>query len=116
MNVLANGAVIATLEATKGTTLAETTWNNDKTLSGKSALTFVSKTATSGKGVAFSSVTIDATGVSVERNRYITSCQDPSEIETVLDNKTAARKVMVGNNIYIQVGERLYSVTGQRVK
>ncbi len=114
VNVIANSTTIATLIAASNS-LADQTWTKTTPLSGMSTLRFVSANSTSSNGPAFSSITIDATGASVSYNRYITSCQSATEIELKSDN-SVARKVLVGGQIYIQVGEQLFTITGQRVK
>ena len=113
LDVKANGAQIATIEAA-GKSLADQTWTNTQSLTGTAPIEFSSSYG-SDKGIGISAITINATGANVTYNRYITSCQIPAEIESILDN-TAPRKVLIGGQIYIQIGERLYTITGQCVK
>ena len=47
--------------------------------------------------------------------RYITNCQTADEVDLFMP-EVPARKVLIGGHIYMQVGETLYTVQGQRVK
>lgn len=49
-------------------------------------------------------------------SRYITSCQSGSEIEIVPTEQVTARKMLVGGQIYILLGDQLFNIQGQRVK
>ena len=49
-------------------------------------------------------------------SRYITSCQTESEVELVPTDNVVARKILVGCQIYILIGEQLFNLQGQRVK
>ena len=106
---------IATMEASSGSTMTEYTWSNTQTLAGFSSLTFTCSNAAANKGIGFSSVVINATGAGVGYERYITTCQSGTEVE-LIPIDAAARKVLIGGQIYILVGERLYTITGQHVK
>lgn len=48
-------------------------------------------------------------------SRYITSCQEPTELE-LLPCTSTVHKVLVGGQIYIMHGEQLFNLQGQRVK
>ena len=113
--IKAGSNTLCTIEVSGGSTLKDYEWTNTKSLSGKSKLTFICANAASDKGVGFASVTVNATGAGVTYSRYITTCQDPQEVELV-GAEEHARKVMVGGQIYIQLGEQLFTITGQRVK
>lgn len=113
ISVKANDAQIASLTASNNN-LNDYTWTNTGTLSGSSVLRFSAEKSDS-QGVGVSAITINATGAGTTYSRYITSCQTPTEIESVLDN-TVARKILIGGQIYILVGEQLFTITGQRVK
>lgn len=106
---------IGTITVTKGATMTDYTWTNTKSLTGKSPITFTCSNAGSDKGVGFSSVVINATGAGVTYTRYITTCQETTEVELVND-EAPARKILVGGQIYLQVGEQLFNLQGQRVK
>jgi hypothetical protein len=106
---------IGTITVTEGSSLTDYTWTNTGSLSGKSPITFTCSNAGSDKGVGFSSVTINATGASVTYDRYITSCQEITEVELVSAD-APARKILVGGQIFLQVGELLFNLQGQRVK
>ena len=107
---------LTTIEATAGSTMTEYTWNNTQTLTGFSPLTFTCSNAANNKGIGFSSVVINATGAGVAYERYITSCQSGDEVELIADEDVVARKILVGGQIFLQIGEQLYNITGQRVK
>ena len=107
---------LTTIEATSGGTMTEYTWNNTQTLTGFSPLTFTCSNAATNKGIGFSSVVINATGAGVAYERYITSCQTGSEVELVADEDVVARKILVGGQIFLQINDQLYNITGQRVK
>jgi hypothetical protein len=47
--------------------------------------------------------------------RHITTCQYEEEVELVPTDEPA-RKVLVGNHIYLQIGDQLFNLQGQRVK
>ena len=111
----AGGTKIGTIEVTGGGTLKGYEWTNTASLSGVSRLTFTCANAAADKGVGFSSVTINAAGAGVSYSRYITSCQDISEIDNQIVN-TTTRKLIIGGHMYIQTTEGLFTITGQRVK
>ena len=106
--------VLATMTATSGSTMTEYTWNNNLYIAGTSALTFSSDYGTN-KGIGIQVITINATGSATTYSRFITSCQDTTEVELVPCAQTA-RKVLVGSQIYILHGEQLFNLQGQRVK
>lgn len=49
-------------------------------------------------------------------SRYITTCQGTVEVELVSSDNVPARKILVGGEIYILVGEQLFNLQGQKVK
>lgn len=66
--------------------------------------------------VATVAVTINGEGAVTTYSRYITSCQTPTElVETVAETVTA-RKLLIGGQIYLQVGEQLFTITGQQLR
>ena len=115
LNVSANDESIATITTDKGTTLTDFTWTNDKTLTGKSPITF-STNYSSGNGVGIASAIINATGISVTYDRYITSCQTATEIINTSVDEQTAKKILIGGQMYLQIGESLYSIMGQKVR
>ena len=58
---------------------------------------------------------MNATGAGATYSRFITTCQGTDEVELV-GAEYQARKIIVGGQIYIQLGEQLFTITGQRVK
>ena len=118
LDVKAGTTTVAQLEASAGSTLKDYTWTNTATLVGRSPLTFSSSYG-SGKGVGFASVTIRATGASTTYSRFITACQTATEVidgSVDGDKQAAARKILVGGQIYILLGNQLYNIQGQRIK
>ncbi len=115
LQVAAGATVITTIEASKGSTMTDYEWTNTKSLSGTSPLTFTCSNAASNKGIGLESVTINATGAGVSYDRFITSCQTPTEIELVGVNDHA-RKLLIGGQIYILLDNQLFNLQGQRVK
>ena len=114
LTVSANDVTIATITTNTGSTITEYTWNNSGSLTGNSSLTFSTDYGNK-QGIGLESAVINATGTRILFNRYITSCQNETEVKLVEINEPA-RKVLIGNRIYIQVGDRLYTITGQQVK
>lgn len=106
---------IGTITVSEGSTMTEYEWTNTKSLSGKSRITFTCSNAGSGKGVGFSYVTINGTGVADIYIRFITSCQDPQEID-LTPAEGPARKHLINGHILIQTSEGLFTITGQKVK
>ena len=115
LQVAAGSKVLTTIEASKGSTMSDYEWTNSQSLSGTSPITFTCSNAGSNKGIGFQSVTINATGAGVSYSRYITACQTATEV-VALPKAVSAKKILIGSEIYILVGEQLYSVQGVRVK
>lgn len=113
LNVKANGTEIATIEAA-GKTLAEQTWTNNQSLTGLASLEFSSSYG-SEKGIGISSITINATGSGATYSRFITSCQQPTEVETVKTD-ASAHKILIGGHVYIMIDNQLFNLQGQRIK
>ena len=116
LQVAAGATVITTIEASKGSTMTDYEWTNTKSLSGTSPLTFTCSNAASNKGIGLESVTINAVGAGTTYSRYITSCQGTTELVNRAVTGQPARKILVGGQIYILLGEQLYTPMGQRVK
>lgn len=114
LTIKAGDEIVATIVTTTGSTMTEYTWTNSGSLSGKSSLTF-STNYGSGKGIGIERAIINATGARVVFDRYITSCQTESEVRLEAVS-SPARKILVGGQIYLQIGDNLYNLTGQRVK
>ncbi len=110
LDVKAGEQQVATIVATNGKTLSDYTWTNSASLSGTSPLTF-STNYGSGKGIGITSVTINATGAGISYSRYMTSCQDVTEIST-LPVEAQPRKILINGQLYIQVNGRLFNVLG----
>lgn len=106
---------LTTIEATGGKTMTEYTWNNNLYIAGISTLTFSCGNAGSDKGIGIQSITINGTGVADIYIRFITSCQDPQEID-LTPAEGPARKHLINGHILIQTSEGLFTITGQKVK
>ena len=105
---------LASIKAEKGSTLTDYEWTNNLSIAGNSALTF-SSSYEANKGIGIASITIDATGLLASFDRYITSCQDAMEVVAV-ETDAPASKMLIGNQLYIIVGEQLFTIQGQRVR
>ena len=114
LDVTANGQPIATIVATSGKTLTDYTWTNNGSFSGRAPLVF-STAYGANQGIGFTRVIINATGAGVTYSRYITTCQQGSEVE-LIPTDAPARKILVGNQIYIEINNQLYNITGQKIK
>ena len=115
LQVAAGSKLLTTIEASKGSTMSDYEWTNSQSLSGTSPITFTCSNAGSNKGIGFQAVTINATGAGISYSRYITACQTATEV-VALSKAVSAKKILIGSEIYILVGEQLYSVQGVRVR
>ena len=114
LDISTTDGALTSITTDKGTTLTEFTWTNNLYIAGISPLTFSSNYG-SGKGIGISSITIDASGTGATYSRYITNCQSGSEVVNILTD-APAKKVLIGNQIYIFVGEQLFTIQGLQVK
>ena len=115
LDVKAGETQIATIVATNGKTLTDYTWTNTQPLSGTSPLTFSTNYGTN-QGIGFTRVVINATGSGITYSQFITSC-GTTDIEKTNQQPIAnSQKLLINNQLYIQVGDQLYTVTGQRIK
>lgn len=115
LQVAAGSKVLTTINASKGSTMTDYEWTNTQSLSGTSPITFTCSNAGSKKGIGLQAVTINATGAGISYSRYITACQTATEV-VALPKAVSAKKILIGGEIYILVGEQLYSVQGVRVR
>lgn len=113
VNIIAKSSTIGSISA-KSNSLAPQTWTKTAVLNGMSTLRFEPQNANTSYGPAFSVISIDATGATVSYSRYITACQQTTEVERVCVN-TPAQKILVGGQIYILRGEHLYTIQGQLI-
>jgi len=114
LDVKAGDTQIATIVATNGKTLTDYTWTNTQPLSGTSPLTFTTNYNTN-QGIGFTRITINATGSGVTYSQFITSCGDSSEISN-LQSPIINHKYIENGRLFIQVGDQIYTVTGQRIR
>jgi len=115
LDVYAGEELITTFVTTTGSTLTEYTWTNTGTLSGKTPLTFSCPVAGSKKGIGLSEATIEATGVRILYSDYLTSCSGTEDIENS-EVVMPIRKFIRSGQLLIQVGDQIYTITGQRVR
>jgi len=113
LDVKAGDTQIATIVATNGKTLTDYTWTNTQPLSGIAPLTFSTNYNTN-QGIGFSRVTINATGSGVTYSLFITSCGS-SAVENA-EITMPIRKFIHSGQLLIQVGEQIYTITGQKVQ
>lgn len=112
LNVTADGKAITDIVTTTGSTMTEYTWVNDQTLSGRAMIVFSSNYGAN-KGIGVQSVRIVATGTRILYSDYITFC-GTTEIENH-KFEIINQKLLINGQLYIRVGESLYTITGQRV-
>ena len=113
LDVKAGEEWIATIVATNGKTLTDYTWLNDKLLSGKSPLTFSTNYGAS-QGIGFTKVVINATGSGVTYSAFTTLCgSEDIENQEII---APTHKFLRGGQLFIQVGEHIYTITGQRIR
>lgn len=110
LTVSANGATIATITTTTGTTLTEYEWTNTGKLTGVSPITF-STSYGSGKGIGIANAIINATGASTSYSSYITMCEGVTSVPT-LPTTPAATKVLRDGQIVIIYQGREYNILG----
>lgn len=111
LNISAGELSLGTITTDKGTTLSEFTWTNTQTLTGKSPITFSSNYG-SGQGIGISSAVINATGTNVSFSEYLTSCDGTEGI----DNQQSPinyQKMLINGHLYIKLGDKIYTITGQ---
>ena len=116
LQISEESGVLTSIQATGGSTITEYTWNNNLYIAGTSTLTFACSNGAANKGIGIQSVVINATGSGSSYSRYITSCQTGTEVELVPSDEAAARKILVGGQIYIILNDQLFNLQGQRVK
>ena len=114
LNISAGTQSLGTITTDKGTTLSQFTWTNTQTLTGKSPVTF-STNYGSGQGIGISSAVINATGINVSYSDYLTSCSEPTGLENE-QLPMVKRKIIRSGQLLIQLGDQIYTITGQKVE
>lgn len=114
LDVKAGDTQIATIVATNGKTLTDYTWTNTQLLSGTSPLTFSTNYNTN-QGIGFTRVTINATGSGTTYSAFRTNC-GTTGIETNDQRPMTNYKFLLDGQLVIQVGDHIYTVTGQRIR
>ena len=105
---------LASMTATKGSTMTEYIWVNNLYIAGISTLTFSSNYG-SGKGIGIQSIKIKAGSASEIYVRYITSCGGATEAIQTSVTMPRATKIFRNGQLYIEIGNELYNITGQRL-
>ena len=115
LDVTANGQAVATIVATNGKTLTDYTWTNTGSLTGSAPLTFSTNYGAS-QGIGIARVVINATGAGVSYSDYITGSSTATDyvLQTDPHAEVTVKKVMIGSQLYIQVGDKLYNILGQQ--
>ena len=116
LQISEESGVLASIQATAGSTITEYTWNNNLYIAGTSTLTFACSNGAANKGIGIQSVVINATGSGSSYSRYITSCQSTVEAELIPSDNAPARKLLINGQIYIILNDQLFNLQGQRVK
>ena len=106
---------LVSLTATKGSALTEYAWMNDLYIAGISTLTFSSNYG-SGKGIGIQSIIIKAGSVSEVYVRYITSCGGTTEAVHPSVSAPRATKLLRDGQIYILIGNQMFTITGQKAR
>ena len=114
LNISAGTQSLGTITTDKGTTLSQFTWTNTQTLTGKSPIMF-STNYGSGQGIGISSAVINATGINVSYSDYLTSCSEPTGLEKE-QLPMVKRKIIRSGQLLIQLGDQIYTITGQKVE
>ena len=114
LDIFEEDGKLASLTATKGSTMTEYTWVNNLDIAGISTLTFSSNYG-SGKGIGIQSITIKAGSASEIYVRYITSCGGATEAIQTSVTMPRATKIFRNGQLYIEIGNELYNITGQRL-
>ena len=109
----ADGKLVS-LTATKGSAMTEYVWVNNLYIAGISTLTFSSNYG-SGKGIGIQSIKIKAGSASEIYVRYITSCGGATEAIQTSVTMPRATKIFRNGQLYIEIGNELYNITGQRL-
>lgn len=115
LDVYAGEQLLTTFVTTTGSTLTDYTWANTGTLSGKASLTFSCPMAESKKGIGISSAIVEATGIRVLYSDFLTSCSGTEDIENH-QLPTTIHKFIRSGQLFIQVGDQIYTITGQKVQ
>jgi hypothetical protein len=114
LNIKADDQPLTDIVTTTGSTPTDYTWVNDKTLTGRAKLVFSSNYGTR-QGIGLISAQIEATGTRVLYSDYLTSCSAPTGISNI-QYPISNRKLLINGRLYIQMGNQLYTIQGQRVQ
>lgn len=113
LDVTANGQSVATIVATNGKTLTDYTWTCTEPLSGRAPLVF-STNYGAGQGIGIARVVINATGSGTTYSAYLTDTETTAIDYT--SSRIEYRKLLINGQLYIVLGEQMYTITGQRVQ
>ncbi len=92
------------------------TFSTDTWTGSANAVIFTVGGASGNRRIASVAVTTNGAGSTTAYSRYITSCQTTTEVAETQAENVSARKILVGGQIYLQIGDNLYNITGQRMK
>lgn len=107
----------STGEGTNPITPNEGEFTNETTWTGNADEVVFTIGGTSGhRRIHAMTVYRNASGEGEIYNRYITTCQDPSEMVEVVITEMPTRKILIGGQIYILREGAVYTLTGSRVK
>ena len=113
LNITANGVPVTDIVTNTGTTMTQYSWTNTGSMTGTSPITFSTNYGNK-QGIGIESATIRATGVRVLYSDYITNCGLSG-----MENHTPEmlnRKFLKDGQLLLQVGDQIYTITGQRVQ
>lgn len=111
LDISANGQAVGSINATDNK-LKDYTWTNSGSLSGRAPLVFTTNYGDK-QGIGFTRVTVNATGAGVTYSRYMTSENETGMDQTAV--RTVGRKLLKDGQLYILVGEHIYTITGQKI-
>lgn len=92
------------------------TFNGSKWTGTANSVTFSVGGSSDHRRIMALKVTMNGQGSVTTYNRYITSCQTATEIINTSVDEQAAKKILIGGQMYILVGEQLFTITGQKVR
>ena len=119
-----SGAQMSVIEFTpgnndKGNALTPSTGsmtNDNKWTGNASSVTFTVGGSKGYKGIGAITVTYEDNTVVTVYSDYLTECGTPTEVSNNVVEMSAARKVLHDGQLYIQIGDQLFNIQGQRVK
>lgn len=119
-----SGATMSRIEFTAGANDKENdltpstgSMSNSYTWTGNSSLVTFTVGGDSGyRGIGAITVTYENNMVVTVYSDYLTSCSEMTEVEPAIVSEPVARKVLRDGQMYIQIGEKTYSLTGNIIQ